>query len=500
MGGGLWELEATALADMLRSGAVSAREVVTSFLQRIDDVDGLINAIPTLVPERALADADEADRRRACGGDLGPLHGLPIAVKDLVDTAGIRTTCGSPIYRDHVPAEDALLVQRLRRAGAIVVGKTNTPEFGAGSQTFNPVFGATRNPYDTSRTAGGSTGGGAAAVAAGMLPFADGSDMGGSLRNPASFCNVIGLRPTPGRVPELPADDAWDALSVSGPIARTVADLALLLGALAGPDPRAPLSLAALPPLEPSPSRALVPPRPAGRPLPLERSRPPVRPLGLELSRSLERVRVAWSRDLGGLPIAPEVTAVLEEGRRAVDGLGWQIEEAEPDLRVADEVFEVLRALSFVRALHHEYVAHRDLLKDTVVQNIEAGLRLTPLRIAAAQAEQAAIFARTVDFFARFDVLAAPATQVAPFPVEKEWVDEIDGRRLSTYTDWMRSCSRITVTAHPAVSVPCGFTADGLPVGLQLVGRYGDEARLLAIAEMVATATGAYARRPVVTA
>ncbi len=462
--GELWELEATALAAMLRGGAVSAREVVSSFLQRIDEVDGLVNAIPTLVAERALDEADRADRRRAAGNALGPLHGLPIAVKDLVDTAGIRTTYGSPIYRDHVPMEDAPLVRRLRRAGVVVVGKTNTPEFGAGSQTFNPVFGATRNPYDLSRTAGGSSGGAAAAVAAGMLPFADGSDMGGSLRNPASFCNVIGLRPTPGRVPELPTDDVWDPLSVSGPIARTVADLALLLSAIAGPDPRAPLSMADLP--------------------------------SLERQSAPARVRVAWSRDLGGLPIAPEVTAVLEAGRRALEGLGWQIEEAEPDLTGADDVFDVLRALSFVRSLHDEYVRRRSLLKDTVVQNIEAGLRLTPLQIAAAQARQAAIFGRVVDLFSRFDVLAAPATQVAPFPVEVEWVDEIDGQHLSTYTEWMRSCSRITVTAHPAVSVPCGFTDAGLPVGLQLVGRYRDEAGLLAVAGAVVAATGASARRP----
>ena len=466
--GELWRREATELAVMLLRGEVSSREVVTAFLDRIGAVDRRINAIPTLVPERALDEADEADRRRARGDELGPLHGLPIAVKDLVDTAGIRTTYGSPIYRDHVPSEDAPLVRRLRAAGAIVIGKTNTPEFGAGSQTFNPVFGATRNPYDTSRTAGGSSGGAAAAVAAGMLPFADGSDMGGSLRNPASFCNVVGLRPTPGRVPELPADDLWDPLSVSGPIARTVPDLALLLGVLAGPDPRAPLSLAVLPSLTTLPSPT--------------------------------RVRVAWSRDLGGLPVAPDVAGVLEEGRRALEGLGWEVEEAEPDLRGADEVFEVLRALSFVRGLHGDYVHHPDLLKDTVVQNIEAGLRLTPLRIAAAQAEQAALFGRVVDFFSRFDVLAAPATQVAPFPLEKEWVDDIAGHRLSTYTDWMRSCSRVTVTAHPAVSVPCGFTADGLPVGLQLVGRYGGEAGLLAIAEMVVRATGASARRPVVSA
>jgi len=463
-GGELWRCRATELAALLRRGEVSAREVVTAYLQRIDAVDGRINAIPTLVPERALEEADEADRRRAAGAALGPLHGLPIAVKDLVDTAGIRTTYGSPIYRDHVPAEDALLVRRLRAAGAIVIGKTNTPEFGAGSQTFNPVFGATRNPYDLSRTAGGSSGGAAAAVAAGMLPFADGSDMGGSLRNPASFCNVVGLRPTPGRVPELPADDLWDPLSVSGPIGRTAADVALLFGAMAGPDRHVPLSLAHLP--------AIV-----RRPLPA-------------------RVRVAWSRDLGGLPVAPEVTAVLEQGRRALGGLGWEIVEAEPDLSGADEVFEVLRALSFVRGLHDEYTRHRDLLKATVVQNIEAGLRLAPPRIAAAQAARAALFARVVDFFSRFDVLAAPATQVAPFPVDREWVDEIAGRRLTTYTDWMRSCSRVTVTAHPAVSVPCGFTGDGLPVGLQLVGRYGDEAGLLVLAELVADATGAAERRP----
>ena len=463
-GGELWRLDATTLAGMLASGAVSACEVVLSFLDRISQVDGRLNAIPTLVTERALAEADAADRWRAAGKHMGLLHGLPIAVKDLVDTAGIRTTYGSPIYRDHVPAEDALLVKRLRKAGAIIIGKTNTPEFGAGSQTFNPVFGPTRNPYDTSRTPGGSSGGAAAAVAAGMLPFADGSDLGGSLRNPASFCNVIGLRPTPGRVPEAPTTDVWDPLSVSGPIARTVADLELLLAAMSGPEPGSPLSLVRF--------RA--------------RRRQPAR----------QPLRLAWSWDLGGLPVASEVTAVLRKTRESLDGLGWQIEEAEPDLSEADEVFDVLRALSFVRDYHAEYEQHRELLKETLAANIEAGLRLAPSQIAGAQAKRTAIFARTVAFLSRFDVLAAPATQVAPFPVEIEWVDEIDGRHLATYTDWMRSCSRITVTAHPAVSVPCGFTDAGLPVGLQLVGRYGDETGLLAVAEQVIEATGAGARRP----
>ena len=449
---------------MLRSGAASAREVVSSFLHRIDDVDGLINAIPTLVPERALDEADQADRWRAGGNPLGLLHGLPIAVKDLVDTAGIRTTYGSPIYRNHVPAEDALLVRRLRRAGAIIIGKTNTPEFGAGSQTFNPLFGPTRNPYDTSRTPGGSSGGAAAAVVACMLPFADGSDMGGSIRNPASFCNVIGLRPTPGRVPEMPSDDAWDPLVVTGPIARSVADVALLLKAISGPDSGSPLSLAGL--------RSL------------RRRRAPRRP------------RLAWSWNLGGLPIAPDVTAVLEGARLTLEELSLEIEEAEPDLKGADEVFDVLRALSFVRSMHTEYSQHRGLLKETLAANIEAGLRLTARQIAKAQAQRTILLGSTVEFFSRFDVLAGPATQVAPFPVEIEWVDEIDGCRLSTYTDWMRSCSRITVTAHPAVSLPCGFTKAGLPVGLQLVGRYGDEAGLLAVADGVVSAIGAVARRP----
>ena len=460
----LWQLDATTLANLLARGVVSAREVVRAFLDRISRVDGQLNAIPTLVAERALTEADAADRWRAGGNHIGPLHGLPVAVKDLVDTAGIRTTYGSPIYRDHLPAEDALLVKRLRKAGAIIIGKTNTSEFGAGSQTFNPVFGPTRNPYDTSRTPGGSSGGAAAAVAACLLPFADGSDMGGSLRNPASFCNVIGLRPTPGRVPEAPTTDGWDPLSVSGPIARTVADLELILAAISGPEAGSPLSLVWFG------ARRRRPPRP--------------------------RPRVAWSWDLGGLPVAREVTAALCEARRAIDGLGWDIEEAEPDLRDADEVFDVLRALSFVGGHHAEYVRHRELLKETVAANIEAGLRLTPLQIAAAQSKRTAIFANTTAFFSRFDVLAAPATQVAPFPVEIEWVDEIDGHHLAKYTDWMRSCSRITVTAHPAVSVPCGFTDDGLPVGLQLVGCYGDETGLLAAAEQVMEATGAGARRP----
>jgi amidase len=456
----LWERSAVELQGLIARREASAVEVVTAFLERVDAVNPAVNAIVTLVPERALADAAAADR---AGTPLGPLHGLPIAIKDLVDTAGIRTTYGSPLYAEHVPAADAWLVRRLRDVGAIVVGKTNTPEFGAGSQTFNPVFGATRNPYDLSRTPGGSSGGAAAAVAAGMLPFADGSDLGGSLRNPASFCNVVGLRPTPGRVPAPERGDLWDPLSVEGPIARTAADAALLLGALA---------------------------EPVSGPLALGEWTPP------DLGADLRGKRIAWSRDLGGLPVDPAVTTALEQTRPVFAELGCEVVEAEPDLAAADEVFHVLRALGFVRRHAEEVRAHRDAVKDTIVWNVEQGLALDPERIARAQAMRSELFRRTAAFLEHYDALALPASLVPPFPVEQEWVDEIAGVRLETYLDWMRACTRISVTAHPAISVPFAFTADGLPVGLQLVGRYGDERGLLELAAGIEAATDVSQRRP----
>ena len=456
----LWERTAVELQGLVARREVSAIEVVTAFLERIDAVNPRVNAIVTLVPERALAEAAAADRAR---WPLGPLHGLPIAIKDLVDTAGIRTTYGSPLYAENVPDADAWLVQRLRDAGAIVVGKTNTPEFGAGSQTFNPVFGVTRNPYDLSRTAGGSSGGAAAAVALGMLPFADGSDLGGSLRNPASFCNVVGLRPTPGRVPDPDRDDLWEPLSVVGPIARTVADAALLVGALAEPLP-VPLSLG-----------EWAPPDPAA---------------------DIHGKRVAWSRDLGGLPVDPAMTTALEQTRPVLAELGCEVVEAEPDLTAADEVFHVLRALGFLRAHAEDVRAHRDLVKETIVWNVEQGLALDPERIARAQTNRSELFRQTAAFLEHYDALALPASLVPPFPAEQEWVDEIAGVGLDTYLDWMRACTRISVTAHPAISIPFAFTPDGLPVGLQLVGRYGDDRGLLELAAAIETAAGASQERP----
>jgi amidase len=460
---GLCAAGAREQARLVRTREVSSRELVQAHLDRIEAVNPEVNAIVTLDPEGALAQADAADRALAAGADPGPVHGLPIAIKDLEDVAGMRTTYGSPLYADHVPAEDSFVVARLRAAGAIVIGKTNTPEWGAGCQTFNPVFGATRNPVDLARTPGGSSGGAAAAVAAGMVPFADGSDLGGSLRNPASFCGVVGLRPTPGRVPALDPWP-WDPRAVLGPIARDAGDAALLLEAMAGPDPRAPLSLAHLSGTAPA----------------------SVDPRGL---------RIAWSERLGDLPIEPEVTAALASQRAALETLGCVVEDAEPLLEGVDEAFETLRALGYAAGLAGDVADRPDAFKPEVRAEVEAGLALGGLQVARALEAQGAAFEAMRAFLRGYDALALPAAQVVPFDAGTDWPREVAGTPMTGYIEWMRVCSRITLTAHPAVSVPGARTPGGLPVGLQLVGRFGEESILLAIA----TALGdANTRRPVV--
>ena len=467
MGDELWRRSATELATAIRRREASCAEVMEAHLARIEAVNPSLNAIVTLDAERGRRGAAAADDALARGEAAGPLHGLPMAIKDLEDTAGMRTTYGSPIHRDHVPTADTLMVARLRRAGAIVIGKTNTPEFGAGSQTFNPVFGATRNPYDPARTPGGSSGGAAAAVASGMLPLADGSDLGASIRNPASFCNVVGLRTSPGRVPVVPSASAWSPLGVLGPLARTVEDAALLLRAMAGPDPRAPLSLD-----DPPATFVLgdgIDPRGA---------------------------RIAWSRNLGDLPVEPAVTAVLEEARGALDAMGCVVVDVEPDLTAADDAFEVLRAVGYAQAFGPLLDSHGDQLKDTIVWNARVGLELTGADVARALALQSETYERTRALLEDHDALALPVSQVAPFPIEQEWVTEIDGAAMGSYLEWMRSCSRITVTAHPALSLPAGFTPDGLPVGLQLVGRHRGELALLRLAAGIERVTGVGLRAP----
>jgi amidase len=402
-------------------------------------------------------------------GPLGVLHGLPAAHKDLVDTAGIRTTHGSPFYRDNIPTRDALIVTRMRAAGAITVGKTNTPEFGAGSQTFNTVFGATRNPYDLTKTCGGSSGGAAVAVAARMLPIADGSDTGGSLRNPPAFCNVVGLRPSPGRVPS--ESSSWSPLSVSGPIARTVADVALFLSAIAGADRRSPLSI------DEDPARFRAP-----------------------LGKDFKGVRVAWWRGLGGIPFEAEIRRVVDANRKVFEALGCVVEEAEPDFSEVGEAFPLLR---FV-ANHSRYSAlirqRSEWVKDTIKYEVEQAERARGADISRALARQAQMFEQSRLFFERYSYFILPVTQVEPFDVNTPYPTEIAGSAMSSYVDWMRSCWYVTFTSNPAISVPAGFSATGLPVGLQIVGRHRDEFSVLQLAHAFEQATRHGQRQPQVLA
>jgi len=461
-------LPAAELAELIRSRRVSAVELMQAHIAQIERVNPQVNAVVTFHPERSLARAREADAKQARGEPLHLLHGLPTAHKDLVPTRGVRTTWGSPIYRDFVPDEDALIVERQAAAGAISVGKTNTPEFGAGAQTFNAVFGATRNPYDLSRTCGGSSGGAAVALACGMVPIADGSDLGGSLRNPASFCNVVGLRGSAGRVPKHPSRLAWNTLSVEGAMGRTVQDVALLMQAISGPDARVPISLT-----EPGSLFA--------------------RPLG----RDFAGTRIAWAPALGGLaPVDAHVVAAMEKQRSTFESLGCATFEAIADFSDAREVFHVQRAMIFA-ASHAEHLRqHRELLKDTVIWNIEQGLALTAEQIAAAELKRTQMFQRVHEFFERYEFLVLPTAQVLPFPVEEQWVREIDGRPMADYLEWMTSCWLITVTGHPAVSVPCGFSPEGLPIGLQIVGRYRDDFGVLQLAYAFQQATEFWKRAP----
>ena len=460
-------LTAVELAQKIRSGELSAVETMEAHLAQIEKVNPQVNAIVTLLPEMALEAARKADEKLARGEEVGPLHGLPVAHKDLVQTKGIRTTFGSLVYENFVPDEDALLVERLREAGAILLGKTNTPEFGAGSQTFNKVFGVTKNPYDLTKTCGGSSGGAAVSVACRMLPFADGSDLGGSLRNPTNFCNVVGFRPSVGRVPSWPSESGWNSFAVDGPIARTVEDTALMLSVLTGPDLRSPISL---------PENGAV--------------------FRNSLERNLKGIRIAWSSDLGGLPVDSRVTKTLEAQRAVFEDLGCIVEEGFPDFSDADEIFKTFRAWFYEMNLSSLLPEHRDKLKETVVWNIEAGMKLSGPELGRAEVKRTALFHRVREFMQNYDFLALPVSQVPPFPIEQEFVSEINGVQMETYLDWMRSCYFISVTGQPAISVPCGFTEDGLPVGLQLVGKPQDDLGVLQLAYAFEKASGFYQQIP----
>ena len=458
---------ATELRNLIIARKASAREVLDAHLKQVDRVNGVVNAIVTLDVERAVQWSIEADEHQTTAGELGVLHGLPVVHKDLFSTAGMRTTFGSPIYKNHIPEFDELIVQRLRSAGAISIGKSNTPEFGAGSQTFNEVFGATRNPYDLRKTCGGSSGGAAVALATRMVPIADGSDMGGSLRNPASFCNVVGFRPSTGRVPTWPSDNAWFSFGVQGPMARSVQDVSLMLAAMAGPDQRVPLSIT-------EPSQQFLEP----------------------LDVDLRGKRVAFAPTLGGLPVCREVVRVIEEQRRIFTELGCEVVDACLDFDRADDVFKTLRAFRFAMKFGGLVDQHREQMKETVLWNIAEGKKLSGEDIANAQRWRTELFGRAVDFFEQFDFLVGPVTQVPAFNIEDEFVTEIEGTKFTSYIDWMQSCYFVTVTGMPAISVPAGFTAKGLPVGVQIIGGYRKDLDVLRIANAFELATNICSQAP----
>jgi amidase len=446
---------ATELARLYRARKVSPLEVMQAVLARVDRVNPKVNAIVTLTRESALAEARAATRALGRRKDLPPLFGVPVTIKDLVPTRGVRTTWGSKIYEHHVPTEDALVVERLKAAGAIVIGKSNTPEFGAGANTFNAVFGATKNPWDLARTCGGSSGGAGVALATGMGPIAQGSDLGGSLRIPAAFCGIVGFRTTPGLVPVYPRELAWDELSVSGPMARTVADTALMLSAIAGPDDRSPISYAADP-------REL-----------LRAVRAP----------SVKGCRVAWTPDLNGLiPVDAEVARVAEQAGRVFRSLGARVEAAAPEFTETHEIVLATRGLSMA-AHHAEKLARwREMMQPGLVWNIEQGLALTAQQIGQGEKLRTVLWHRVRTFFERYDFLILPTVAVPPFPVEQPYPTAINGRPLANYIQWVYLTYAITLTGLPAISIPCGFTNEGLPVGLQIVGRRRQEGAVLAAA------------------
>jgi amidase len=450
----LMRMTAQSVVRLLRQGRVSPLELIDAALARIAATDGAINALPTLCADRAR---DSARRLMESASAVAPgpgwLGGLPLAVKDLNDVAGVRTTYASPIYADHVPARSDILVERLEANGGVVLAKSNTPEFGAGANTFNAVFGETLNPWNPTLTVGGSSGGSAAALAAGQVWLATGSDLGGSLRTPASFCSVVGLRPGPGRVPHGPEARPFDTLAVDGPMGRTVGDVALMLDAMVTRHPEDPLSLD--PPRQPFQVAA------AERPLPQ---------------------RVAFSPDLGITPVDAEVCQLCAAAARRFAAAGATVEEACPDFSGAVECFGVLRALGFVARHREHYEGQRDKLKPDVIWNIERGLALTATDIARAELARGALYHRVVDFFRSYDLLLCPAACVPPFDVKLRWLKELDGVAFDNYVEWIRITYAITLTSCPALSLPCGFTRDGRPVGLQMVGRPRGEAELLGAA------------------
>ncbi len=460
-------LSAIEMSVLIRSKKISARELMQAHLKQIAKVNSKVNAIITLVPEdELLAKALEADEWMAKGNLTGPMHGLPFLVKDLTETKGIRTTYGSPMWKEFIPSQDALIVEREKKAGVIVMGKSNVPELGLGSQTFNPLFGPTLNPYDVSKTCGGSTGGGAVALACGMTPLADGSDMGGSLRNPASFCNVVGLRPSPGRVPIVGSKLAWQELGVQGPMARNVSDCAFLLSVQAGADTRSPISI-----ME-NPQEFLKP-----------------------LSRNFKDVKVAFIRDLG-LPWEKEVKDAVDSQKKVFESLGCIVEENEPDMADANECFVNFRHWQMEAQYGDLLDGNSDKMNAYAKWHIAEGRKLTGPYLARLEIRRSALYRRFQQFLEKYEFLMLPVSQVLPFNVNIPYPTEINGVKMLTYIDWMRSAYYISMVGNPALSVPCSFSKTGLPIGIQIVGRHNADLSVLQMGFAFEQATRIGERKP----
>ena len=457
---------ACAIVDQLNSGEVTPLDLLDALENRIAEIDGKTNALPILCFDRARTQAKALMQKPA--GERGLLAGMPVPIKDLTNVAGVLTTQGSPIYKDTIPTSSDIVVEQIEASGGVVYAKSNTPEFGAGAHTFNEVFGATRNPWNTSRSASGSSGGAAVALATGMAWLAHGTDMGGSLRNPASFCGIVGLRPSIGRVPHSPAFKIDRNLTVHGPMARNVEDIALLLDAMSGEHPADPLSLPRLPTSFLSAARSGKRPK-----------------------------RVAYSPDLGITPVDPEVAAITRKAASRFAEAGVIVEEAHPDLREAHECFHVLRAFDFAITKAALLRSKREYLKPEVIWNIEEGLKLSVAQLERAEAQRVAMAARTLEFFKRYDLLLTPATIVAPFPIENRYVAECAGKKFDNYVEWLGIVYAITLACCPALSLPCGFTASGLPVGLQMVAAPRGEAPLLAGAKVLEDILGVRGTTPI---
>ena len=459
----LIKMTAGEIVSLLKKNVVSPIELLDALEQRINQVDKEVNSLPTLCFTRARSEADKLMQKPI--EDRGILAGLPIAIKDLAPVKDVRSTWGSLIYKDFVPKRSDCLVENVETEGAIVYAKSNTPEFGAGANTFNEVFGATLNPWDTTKSCAGSSGGSAVALATGQAWIASGSDLGGSLRNPASFCSVVGLRPSPGRVAygatgegAFPADlfgIPGQPFSVAGPMARNVSDVALLLDAMVGHHPRDPISL----------------PRTTTSYIDAVKSR-------------TKPKKVAFSRDLGVTPVDPAVADICEKAAKRFEQLGCIVEEAHPDFSDVQDIFQTWRAMSFYVGKKSLLDTNKDLLKPEVVWNIEQAAEITVDDFARVELARARYLDRAVTFFEEYDLLLSPATIVPPYPVEQRFVAELGEHKFSNYVEWLSIAYAITITGHPALSVPAGFTKDGLPVGLQIVGGPRGEVNLLSAANL----------------